>query len=70
MSDTKKAKKKKLVKKPVKAPVKAAAKESAKKPVKEPVKEPLNEVPTKTIRNSEVVLLLAAAAVAGVSYTI
>lgn len=70
MSDTKKAKKKKLVKKPVKAPVKAAAKESAKKPVKEPVKEPLNEVPTKRNTVAWLAVMFAATALAAVSYTI
>lgn len=62
MSDTKKAKKKKLVKKPVKAPVKAAA--------KEPVKEPLNEVPTKRNTVAWLAVILAATALAAVSYTI
>ena len=66
MSDTKKAKKKKLVKKPVKAPVKAAAKESA----KEPVKEPLNEVPTKRNTVAWLAVMFAATALAAVSYTI
>lgn len=70
MSDTKKTKKKKLVKKPVKAPVKEPAKESAKKPVKEPVKEPLNEVPTKRNTVAWLAVILAATALAAVSYTI
>ena len=66
MSDTKKTKKKKLVKKPVKAPVKEPAKESAKKPVKEP----LNEVPTKRNTVAWLAVILAATALAAVSYTI
>lgn len=66
MSDTKKTKKKKLVKKPVKAPVK----EPAKEPVKEPVKEPLNEVPTKRNTVAWLAVILAATALAAVSYTI
>ncbi len=66
MSDTKKAKKKKLVKKPVKA----AAKEPVKKAVKEPVKEPLNEVPTKRNTVAWLAVILAATALAAVSYTI
>ncbi len=70
MSDTKKAKKKKLVKKPVKAPVKAAAKEPVKEPAKEPVKEPLNEVPTKRNTVAWLAVILAATALAAVSYTI
>ena len=70
MSDTKKAKKKKLVKKPVKAPVKAAAKEPVKEPAKKPVKEPLNEVPTKRNTVAWLAVILAATALAAVSYTI
>ncbi len=62
MSDTKKAKKKK----PVKAPVKEPAKESAKKPMKEP----LNEVPTKRNTVAWLAVILAATALAAVSYTI